>query len=304
MYLYSLSGQVTPHHIVDEKTRTTPWVADRKINLKLFLHDGGRGWGGRVDLTVPLHVSLHYVKRQLLHTHGTLPDRTFFFQEDNEAVDRNWTMEDVVRMLEDHRLDDGGPIDLKLQVVYNGYVSIPDFRFDESTRLPSAFVWGESTSTKHYFKTDDPPFQPRHYFPKRNGIPVVYLEYSDWGDGTTSNGRTMFSRKGKLIDRARILFLDGHTPVFPVELHLTSEEKILNCAEYNGMRDRNIQEFIDTIKRTPYRLPTGEEFYLHLLFTSLEGDGKYLGGCMGLQKGNSSHSRKCMKCMALFRKSS
>jgi hypothetical protein len=113
----------------------------------------------------------------------------------------------------------------------------------------------------------------------------------------------MFSRKGKLVDRGRHILKEGHTPVFPVELHLTSEEKILNCAEYNTMRDRNIQEFIDSVKSVPFQLPTGEEFYLHLLFTSLEGDGKYLGGCMGLQKGNSSHSRKCMKCMALFGKS-
>jgi hypothetical protein len=90
--------------------------------------------------------------------------------------------------------------------------------------------------------------------------------------------------------------------VFPVELHLTSEEKILNCDDYSSMRDRNVQEFIDSVKRTPFT--HGElKFYLHLLFTSLEGDGKYLGGCMGLQKGNASHSRKCMRCMALFGKS-
>jgi hypothetical protein len=209
-------------------------------------------------------------------------------------------MEDIARQLDDVRLDTNDPLDLKLQVVYNGYISIPEFLFDEEQRLPSAFKWGDSTPVKDHFKTDDPPFQPRHYFPQRDGIPVVFMEYSDWGDGTTTNGRTMFSRKGKLVDRARHILKAGHTPVFPVELHLTSEEKILNCADYNDTRDQNIQEFIDLIKRTPFHLPTGEPFYLHLIFTSLEGDGKYLGCCMGLQKGNSSHSRKCMNCMALF----
>jgi hypothetical protein len=211
-------------------------------------------------------------------------------------------MEDIVRLLADPRLDRGGPIDLKLQVVYNGYISIPDFRFGGDTRLPSAFMWGNPERAEEYFKTDDPPFQPRHYFPKRNGRPIVYVEYSDWGDGTTVQGRTIFSRKGKLVDRARLIFKDGHTPVFPVEIHLTSEEKIMNCSEYNVTRDHHIQEFIDAVKLVHYTLPTGEEFYLHILFTSLEGDGKYLGGCLGLQKGNSSHSRKCMKCMALFSK--
>jgi hypothetical protein len=253
-------------------------------------------------MIVPLHVTLHYVKRQLLHTHGVLPERTFFFQTDNEAIRTTLTMEGIVRQLGDQRLDTSDPLDVKLQVVYNGYISITDFQFDEDQRLPSSFVWGDSTSTKQHFKADDPPFQPRHYFPKRNGKPVVFMELSDWGDGTTANGRTMFSRKAKLIDRARHIFRDGHTPVFPVELHLTSEEKIFNCSEYSGMRDQYIQEFIDAIKSKLYRLPTGEEFYIHLIFTSLEGDGKYLGGCMGLTKGNSSHSRKCQNCMALFGK--
>jgi hypothetical protein len=294
------TGQSPPHLIVDKKTNWTPWVAARQITLKLFLHDGGRGWGGGIDVVVPLHVTLHYVKRQLLHTHGPLPDRTFFFQTDNEPVKTPWTMESVVRMLGDPRLETSDAIDIKLQVVYNGYVSIPEFQFDEDQRLPSSFSWGDMVSTKAHFKTDDPPFQPRHYFPKRNGLPVAFMELSDWGDGTTANGRTMFSRKAKLVDRARHIFKDGHTPVFPVEIHLTSEEKIQNCSEYNDMRDRYIQEFIDVVKSKPYRLPTGEEFYIHLLFTSLEGDGKYLGGCIGLTKGNASHSRKCQNCMAVF----
>jgi hypothetical protein len=296
------TGQTPPHLIVDQRTNRTPWVSSRQITIKLYLHDGGRGWGGEIEMIVPLHVTLHYVKRQLLHTHGVLPERTFFFQTDNEAIRTTLTMEGIVRQLGDQRLDTSDPLDVKLQVVYNGYLSITDFQFDEDQRLPSSFVWGDSTSTKQHFKADDPPFQPRHYFPKRNGKPVVFMELSDWGDGTTANGRTMFSRKAKLIDRARHIFRDGHTPVFPVELHLTSEEKIFNCSEYSGMRDQYIQEFIDAIKSKLYRLPTGEEFYIHLIFTSLEGDGKYLGGCMGLTKGNSSHSRKCQNCMALFGK--
>jgi hypothetical protein len=258
--------------------------------------------GGGIDVTLPLHTSLHYVKRQILHTHGTHPDRTFFFDLTNQPIKRDWTMEDIVRILNEPQLDQDGPIELKLQVVYDGYISIPDFQFDEDTRLPPAFAWGDAISARNHYKTDEPPFQPRHYFPKRNGIPVVVMEYSDWGDGTTTNGQTMFSRKGKVVDRGRLIFKAGHTPVFPVELHLTSEEKILNCDEYNAMRDRHIQEFIDLIRRVPFHLPDGEPFYLHLLFTSLEGDGKYLGGCVGLQKGNSSHSRKCMKCMAIFGK--
>jgi hypothetical protein len=299
-----LTDQPPQYDIAEEKTRWTPWVAARQIDLKLFLHDGGRGWGGHIELTVPLHATIHYVKRKLLDTHGVHPDRTFFFDTDNEPIKRDWTLEDVARTLDNPQLGQSdSPIELKLQVVYDGYIIIPDFQFTEEQRLPSTFVWDNAKAAEDHFKTDDPPFQPRHYFPKRDGIPVVYMEYSDWGDGTTTQGRTMFSRKGKLVDRARHIFKDGATPVFPVELHLTSEEKILNCEDYNVMRDRNIQEFIDSVKSAPFFLPSGEAFYLHLLFTSLEGDGKYLGGCLGLQKGNASHSRKCMKCMALFGKS-
>jgi hypothetical protein len=259
----------------------------------VYLHDGGHGWGGSFDITAGPTWTVGYIRKHLFAIHGPLPRRLLLYDICNQPISSDIRMSDLLAKQTANSITTRT---ILIQAIYVGSFKHPA-EFNQVTKLPAEFRHGVCDAG--IFLSNDPPFQVRQNLPHTaDGTVIITMELQLWMDGTTTQGKSIFSGKGRLVDRGGLVNTARRTAPFPILIVLSPEVEVLTNQWFDAKRQHIMDDLVTALQSLEFKTPSGQRYFMGILFNLLIGDGKALAAGHGLTRGHSQYSCTCIFCTA------